>query len=65
MAEQDSHSIPRVWRLHKYLWELNKESLANQMDKASQKLKSFEKNQLDQEKIELIIGQLATSTIVE
>ena len=63
MGEQASHSIPVVWRHHKRLWELNKESLSYQMKEAQAKLKEFELKNASEEKVVLIIGQLTTSAV--
>ena len=65
MGEQDSYSISRVWRLHKDLWKKNQQSLAVQMKEANSKLKKVEVNQLNEGKIELVIGQLAVSVTSE
>ncbi len=70
MAEQDSHSIPVIWRRHKRLWDLNRQSLNYQINEAKEHsekgcLEMVEPNDVNQEKTELLVGELAVSMASE
>lgn len=59
--ESDSHSVPKIWRLHKDLWTKSRLSLEYQMEQARLKLLENEKGKIPDQPVELVIGQLAAS----
>lgn len=59
---ETSYSIPIVYRLHKDLWEKNRQSLEYQMYEAKLKLLESEAEAVPDQEIELVVGLLVNST---
>jgi hypothetical protein len=67
MSNEDSHSVPRICRWHKVLWDMNRESLKAQMAEAGEKLSEAE-NSGEDRSVELVIpaiGAVLNDIVVE